>query len=56
MGLGDVKLAPAIGALLGWSSWTNVWWGTAAGRDRRSQIAFGPFMAIGALAVSLTTI
>ncbi|MCX4826163.1 A24 family peptidase [Streptomyces sp. NBC_01142] len=71
MGLGDVKLAPAVGALLGWSSWTNVWWGAAAGFvvgavcaaallaagcDRRSQIAFGPFMVIGALAVSLTTI
>ncbi|MFD6967214.1 prepilin peptidase [Streptomyces sp. NPDC059949] len=70
LGLGDVKLAPAVGALLGWSSWTNVWWGTAAGflvggvcavallaagRNRRSQIAFGPFMIVGALAVSLAT-
>ncbi|WP_331752250.1 A24 family peptidase [Streptomyces sp. NBC_00829] len=70
LGLGDVKLAPAIGALLGWSSWTHLWWGTAAGflvgavcaaallttgHDRRSQIAFGPFITIGALAVSLTT-
>ncbi|GGT28165.1 prepilin peptidase [Streptomyces kurssanovii] len=70
MGLGDVKLAPAVGALLGWNSWTSLWWGTgagflvgavcavamlAAGRDRRSQIAFGPFMIIGALAVSVMT-
>jgi leader peptidase (prepilin peptidase)/N-methyltransferase len=68
MGLGDVKLAPAIGALLGWNSWMSLWWGTvagfllgavcavvllAAGRDRRSQLAFGPFMVIGALAVSV---
>jgi leader peptidase (prepilin peptidase)/N-methyltransferase len=70
MGLGDVKLAPAIGALLGWSSWQNVLWGTiagffaglvfagvllAAGRNRRAQVAFGPFMIIGALAVSVAT-
>ncbi|MFD8417407.1 prepilin peptidase [Streptomyces sp. NPDC059650] len=66
MGLGDVKLAPAIGALLGWSSWMSLWWGTVAGflvgavcavvllaigRDRRTQVAFGPFMITGALAV-----
>ncbi|MFI5986993.1 prepilin peptidase [Streptomyces sp. NPDC051555] len=70
MGLGDVKLAPATGALLGWHSWTSLWWGTvagfligavcatallAAGRDRRAQVAFGPFMIIGALAVSVAT-
>ncbi|EDY49225.1 hypothetical protein SSCG_02253 [Streptomyces clavuligerus] len=68
LGLGDVKLAPAVGALLGWSSWTGLWWGAAAGfvlgavcavillaagRDRRSQVAFGPFMVAGALAVSV---
>jgi len=70
MGLGDVKLAPAVGALLGWSSWQKVLWGTvagffaglvfagallAAGRNRRVQVAFGPFMIIGALAMSVTT-
>ncbi|MFI9202765.1 prepilin peptidase [Streptomyces sp. NPDC053048] len=69
MGLGDVKLAPAIGALLGWHSWTSLWWGTiasfliggvcgavllATGRHRRAQVAFGPFVIIGALAVSAT--
>lgn len=70
MGLGDVKLAPAIGALLGWSSWTALFWGAAAGfvigalsemagmagpRAHRTHVAFGPYMVIGALAVSVTT-
>lgn len=69
MGMGDVKFAPAIGALLGWSSWRNALWGTAAGfllgavaavallvsgRGRRTRLAFGPFMVIGALAVTVT--
>ncbi|MEU9744767.1 A24 family peptidase [Streptomyces niveus] len=68
MGLGDVKLAPAIGALLGWTSWQTVLWGTAAGfavgavcavgllltgRGRREQVAYGPFMLVGALGVSV---
>ncbi|MEU8759554.1 A24 family peptidase [Streptomyces sp. NPDC048659] len=68
MGLGDVKLAPAMGALLGWSSWTTVLWGTFAGfalgavaglaliltgqASMKSSVAFGPYMIIGALAVS----
>ncbi|WP_331729100.1 A24 family peptidase (plasmid) [Streptomyces avidinii] len=70
MGLGDVKLAPAIGALLGWISWTSLFWGTAAGffvgaatevarlalgRTRRTHVSFGPYMVIGALAVSVAT-
>ncbi|WP_370417291.1 prepilin peptidase [Streptomyces sp. QH1-20] len=70
MGLGDVKLAPAIGALLGWHGWTSLWWGAlagfliggvcgvallATGRHRRAQVAFGPFMLIGALAVFATS-
>ncbi|MFE0774305.1 prepilin peptidase [Streptomyces sp. NPDC058861] len=69
MGLGDVKLAPAIGALLGWSSWTALFWGAAAGfvvgavsevarmaagRARRTHVSFGPYMLIGAMAVSVT--
>ena len=69
MWLGDVKLAPALGALLGWSSWTALFWGAAAGfvvgavseaarmavgRARRTHVAFGPYMVIGALAVSVT--
>ncbi|WP_234378492.1 prepilin peptidase [Streptomyces sp. H036] len=70
MGLGDVKLAPAIGALLGWSSWPVLFWGAAAGfvvgavsevvriaagRARRTHVSFGPYMVIGALAVSIAT-
>lgn len=69
MGLGDAKFAPAIGALLGWSSWTVLFWGAAAGfvvgavsevvrlaagRARRTHVSFGPYMVIGALAVSVT--
>ncbi|GHE11939.1 prepilin peptidase [Streptomyces alanosinicus] len=69
MGLGDVKLAPAIGALLGWSSWTALFWGAGAGfvvgavsevarmavgRARRTHVSFGPYMVIGALVVSVT--
>jgi leader peptidase (prepilin peptidase)/N-methyltransferase len=29
--IGDIKLAPAIGALLGWSIWPVLFWGAAAG-------------------------
>ncbi|WP_329231965.1 MULTISPECIES: prepilin peptidase [Streptomyces] len=68
MGLGDVKSAPAIGALLGWTRWQTVLWGTAVGfavgaacavallltgRGRREQVAYGPFMLVGALGVSV---
>lgn len=68
MGLGDVKLAPALGTLLGWSSWTALFWGAAAGffagaaleaapmaigRARRTYVSFGPYMVMGALVVSV---
>ncbi|MCM2431052.1 prepilin peptidase [Streptomyces sp. RKAG337] len=68
MGMGDVKLAPAVGAILGWSSWTAVLRGAFAGfalaavvglalmllgrASRRSHLAFGPFMIAGALLIS----
>ncbi|MCX4682220.1 A24 family peptidase [Streptomyces sp. NBC_01433] len=64
IGLGDVKLAPALGALLGWHSWSIVFLGTFAmfalgavvnlvrGR-MRGRVAFGPYMIIGALGVSV---
>ncbi len=64
MGLGDVKLAMAIGANLGWvgalaSFFLAVVSGAVLGlalmglhvRKRDEQIPFGPFMVIGALAV-----
>ncbi|MER6196030.1 A24 family peptidase [Streptomyces sp. NPDC001586] len=68
MGLGDVKFAPAIGALLGWSSWTALFWGAAAGfvlgavvegvrlaagKPRSAHVSFGPYMVTGALALSI---
>ncbi|MFD8727651.1 prepilin peptidase [Streptomyces sp. NPDC059611] len=71
MGLGDVKLAPAIGALLGWSSWTTLFWGAAAGfvvgavvevariavsGVHRPHVSFGPYMVIGALGVSVIAV
>lgn len=65
LGFGDVKLAPALGLLLGWVSWPAVATGTllafvAGGlwaayllltrRARGSdRFAFGPFMIMGAL-------
>lgn len=72
MGLGDVKLAPAIGGLLGWTSWSAVLSGTFAGfaitaaastallATRRatvkSRIAFGPWMILGTMTVSAITL
>jgi leader peptidase (prepilin peptidase)/N-methyltransferase len=64
MGLGDVKLAGSMGALLGWLSWSSLIVGLflgfalaaivglallATGRaGRKSAMPFGPFMLVGA--------
>ncbi|MEU6480694.1 A24 family peptidase [Streptomyces sp. NPDC047017] len=66
MGFGDVKLAPAAGAALGWYGWPTVLLGTFAGflcaalyagalvavrrAGRKTAIAFGPFLIAGACA------
>lgn len=65
MGLGDVKLAAALGLALGFSGWTYVLVGfmcafvlgalvsialMVAGRaTRKTKIPFGPFMVVGAI-------
>ena len=64
MGMGDVKLAPSLGALLGFASIGHLLVGLMAtfllgglaaavllllGRGRKAHFAFGPFMALGAL-------
>lgn len=70
MGMGDVKLAGPLGALLAWASWDHLLWGTFAGfalaavvglaliatrrATRRSALPFGPFMLAGAWLVLLT--
>ncbi|WP_190196035.1 prepilin peptidase [Streptomyces djakartensis] len=64
MGFGDVKLALGTGAVLGWYGWPTVMLGTFAGfllgalyggalvvarrADRKTAIAFGPFLITGA--------
>jgi leader peptidase (prepilin peptidase)/N-methyltransferase len=69
LGLGDVKLAGAMGMALGWISWTTVLTGAfigfllgAAGglalmaarrADRRSALPFGPFLLAGTWAAIL---
>ncbi|MEV0170914.1 A24 family peptidase [Streptomyces sp. NPDC050803] len=65
MAFGDVKLALGTGAMLGWYGWSAVMLGTFAGfllgafyagalvvvrkADRKTAIAFGPFLLAGAL-------
>ncbi|MFJ3665750.1 prepilin peptidase [Streptomyces sp. NPDC090106] len=64
MGFGDVKLALGTGAVLGWYGWPTVLLGTFAGfllgalyggalvvagrANRKTAIAFGPFLIMGA--------
>ncbi|GGS85460.1 prepilin peptidase [Planobispora rosea] len=70
MGLGDVKLAAALGVGLGWFGWdilvAGAFFGFLAGAlygvaliavrrgNRKSEFPFGPFMIIGAFAAILT--
>jgi leader peptidase (prepilin peptidase) / N-methyltransferase len=69
MGLGDVKLAGPMGAMLGWASWQAVFVGVVVGfalvavvglamilarrANRKSALPFGPFMLAGAWAALL---
>lgn len=64
LGLGDVKLAGVLGALLGWLDWINAVMGLLTGfvlgglaalvllltkrADRKSRMSFGPAMILGA--------
>ena len=66
-GFGDVKLGGVLGAYLGWFSWSAVYYGMLAGfvvgavvavgllaakrATRKTAIAFGPWMTLGALLV-----
>ncbi|MFF0299003.1 prepilin peptidase [Kitasatospora sp. NPDC004614] len=72
MGLGDVKLAPSLGAVLGLAGWRTfyagllyMWliaalWAVALlvlrRAGRRTELAFGPAMLLGTLAAVLVTV
>ncbi|MEU3165499.1 A24 family peptidase [Streptosporangium sp. NPDC006930] len=72
MGFGDVKFAASLGTALGWLGWntlvTGAFLGLLAGglygaalmalrrAGRKSEIPFGPFMAVGTLAAVLTAL
>src|SRR5699024_2872321 len=65
LGMGDVKLAGMIGVVLGWYGWEEVLTGTIAAfvlgglfavvllvsarANRKTQVAFGPWMIAGAV-------
>ena len=69
LGRGDVKLALALGGLIGYFSWANLLWATlvtfivgglcavvlvlSRSVTRRTRIAFGPLMLIGMIAAVL---
>ncbi|MFF3443013.1 prepilin peptidase [Streptosporangium sp. NPDC002721] len=69
MGLGDVKFAASLGTALGWLGWDTLVAGAFLGllaggfygaalmvlrrAGRKSEIPFGPFMAVGTLAAVL---
>lgn len=67
LGMGDLKIAPPLAAILGWHSWTALFWGLAASFTlgaahavvvlvsgaRQRWIAFGPALIIGTLAASI---
>ncbi|MFF3070034.1 prepilin peptidase [Kitasatospora sp. NPDC057904] len=66
LSMGDLKVAPPLATVLGWHSWSSVFWGLVAAftlgaahaavvlgnNMRQRRIAFGPALIIGTLAVT----